>query len=66
MSVRPDEKSAAPGWVVENRGAPTMGEDDSCHSTAASCDPVGIRDLWSAFSKEAGNWDFNGKSDVQT
>lgn len=36
------KKSAAAGWVVENRGAPTLGKDDSDHSAAASCGLVGI------------------------
>lgn len=34
--------SATAGWVVGNRGASTLGNDDSCHSTAASCGPVDI------------------------
>lgn len=52
-------------WVAENRTAPALGKDGSRQAAAASTGPVATGDLWSAFSEEAGSWDFNGRSDIQ-
>ena len=52
-------------WVAENRTAPALGKDGSRQAAAASTGPVATGDLWSAFSEEAGSWDFHGKSDIQ-